>query len=198
MKKVTEYEVEWCWTNNEERKSMGQELSICRACGTILERVPHEGHFNSQYWRLKRPDDGLDLYCCPNGCSVAEAESKMARYLACDKTVMQEGHDSFGWKPILSLVENCWIAPDGTLYPVLVLGHAAFAVNVSSQIGIDPERDLECQGWVKISSGSDVMLTGDIPPNSRQKDTIFDYSIAKGYDTRQIFDKASIRGLILG
>lgn len=59
MAMVKDYEVYGCWTSPESGTQ-------CR-CGEVLKEVPEEGHYNSQYWRLKR-NDGMVLKCCPKGC----------------------------------------------------------------------------------------------------------------------------------
>jgi len=61
MKKETKFEVYGCW-------SFEGTVGICPKCASKLQVVPQVGHFNSKYWELKR-NDGLDLYCCPNGCN---------------------------------------------------------------------------------------------------------------------------------
>ena len=61
MVNVTDFEVYGCWTSPESKVE-------CE-CGTVMEQVPEEGHFNSKYWALKR-NDGMVLKCCPKGCAV--------------------------------------------------------------------------------------------------------------------------------
>lgn len=62
MELIKDYEVYGNW-NTE--KAAGQ----CPKCAAKLQLVPEEGHFNSQYWKLKQ-NDGLELYCCPTGCDA--------------------------------------------------------------------------------------------------------------------------------
>lgn len=62
MEIIKDYEVYGCWTSSEAVKA-------CPKCAIKVQLVPADGHFNSKYWKLKR-DDGLDLYCCPNGCNT--------------------------------------------------------------------------------------------------------------------------------
>lgn len=62
MEMIKDFEVYGCWTFDEA-------VGVCPKCSSKVELVPEEGHFNSQYWKFKR-DDGLDLYCCPNGCNA--------------------------------------------------------------------------------------------------------------------------------
>jgi len=56
-------EVEGMWSNC---------VTKCRKCGSILIECPREGHVNSHYWELERPD-GLVLKVCPNSCLESDA-----------------------------------------------------------------------------------------------------------------------------
>ncbi|MCK5131730.1 MAG: hypothetical protein KAR40_06205 [Candidatus Sabulitectum sp.] len=65
MKMITKYEVYGLWSVKKD--------SSCPLCKAKLELVPKEGHYNSEYWGRQR-DDGMLLYCCPEGCSLKKAE----------------------------------------------------------------------------------------------------------------------------
>lgn len=58
-------EVEGCW-------GILDSDSKCRLCGTVLIECPKEGHANSHFWELARPD-GQVLKVCPTGCLESEA-----------------------------------------------------------------------------------------------------------------------------
>jgi hypothetical protein len=62
MKIIKDYEVYGYWATPSDKHK-------CSICGATLESVPKEGHFNSRYLGLKK-NDGCELLCCPNGCSL--------------------------------------------------------------------------------------------------------------------------------
>ncbi len=76
MKLVTTYEVEGCWSTQNLLKS---SPTRCRKCGSIMEPVPQEGHFNSKYWELQRLEDEV-LVCCPEGCKEKDAVNAWRTY----------------------------------------------------------------------------------------------------------------------
>jgi len=160
MKIVTEYEVEGSWTDLSKK-----DRSRCRSCGSILEAVPQEGHFNSQYHYLKR-DDGLDLVCCPKGCSDDEATTKMREFLKIIHWCTGNSH-SYKWMLDYSKIFHCWIDRKGTIYPVSAMGHIAFCQDRGTT-----QWKLESEGWVKMST-LEIFYDGRKSPTQKQIDSLF-------------------------
>ena len=177
MKLVTDYEVEGCWTYERENNP-----SRCRYCGSILEKVPIEGHYNSQYWNLKR-NDGLDLFCCPNGCKLSLANKRMAEYLEVH-LYCKEGSESYDYELDFSKFKNAWIEPNGKVHPLEYEGHADFAINLNTT-----ERDLENKNWAKITTVDwQAINMSDGGFTLKQKDSIFEFCIAHNLDTKGLYE----------
>jgi predicted RNA-binding Zn-ribbon protein involved in translation (DUF1610 family) len=58
-------EVEGCWGRPDYD-------SKCRLCGSVFIECPKEGHVNSHFWELEKPD-GQVLKVCPNNCLESDA-----------------------------------------------------------------------------------------------------------------------------
>ena len=173
MKLVTKYEVEGAWTDMTR-----EVLSKCRCCGAELEPVPKEGHYNSKYHYLKQ-DDGLDLACCPNGCSEALAKATMRKFLAIQTSFLTKESKSFKWTIDYAQTDDFWISPEGIIYPIMYGDHWDFLYRFSK---LD-ERDAELAGWVKVSNR---ILVIHIPMNQKQFDAAFDLFVAKNWDFTEV------------
>lgn len=182
MKMITEYEVEGCWTDNEASYRLNNPTR-CRACGTPLELTPKTEHANSKYWKLQR-EDGLYLYCCPEGCSDKYASELMHIYLGLAQHALKEGSASYSWEADLESVENAWIDPDGIVYPVVAEGHRSFAEKI-----LHTNEQLLEKTWIKISSVSNEIAFDDKENTKKQKEALFDFFIANDYDTKRLYDE---------
>lgn len=158
MKMITDYEVEGCWRNPNSKEK-------CRLCGTLMQPVPKEGHFNSQYLELAR-DDGMILECCPKGCNVKEAEERMTefmkiRYYCAAKSA------SWCYKLDYNKIQDAWIDRQGNVYPVAWMGHIDFAYERNAD-----EATLENNGWLKLTAREFFWRK---KLSQAQIDMIFDY-----------------------
>lgn len=181
MDMITNYEVEGCWTSIPPAGN--NEPSRCRRCGTILELTPKEKHFNSKYWSLQQLD-GLLLANCPEGCSVKDAKDLMLDYLKFYR-YCTEGSQSYKYEMDYERIDDAWVSPNGQFYPVPPEGHNDFAYDEMDCL----QDDLENKGWAKISKGCEMVLTNpNIKVTNRQKESLFDFFIAKGYDTTEIYN----------
>jgi len=167
---ITDYEVEGCWSSG---------IPICRCCGAKQVRVIDEKHYNAKYLILQR-NDGMFLYCCPNGCFVGDAEEKMKMFLLVSRFCTKDSH-SYKWLPDFTKFNSCWINPDGIIYPVETTGHNSFAEEIGHS-----ERYLELQDWIKISNTS---ILNNINVTQKQRDALFDFAMANGYETKPLFDE---------
>ena len=78
-----------------------------------------------------------------------------------------------------SAVDHCWIAPDGTFWPVAFANHSYFADWKMQELGYDRTwvEDLEKLGWLHFS---DLSLRNERPKfTQRQFDTIWDWYVAQ-------------------
>jgi len=182
MNIVTDYEVEGGWAAKGHK-------TRCRNCGALLELTPLKDHYNSQYWHLKR-NDGYDLYNCPKGCSIEDANKSMTLFLYI-REYCTEDSTSYDWKPDFNKFVNCWISPDGTIYPVSSEGHVDFAYLYTTvfypMCRQNAQIYLEEQGWLKISRVMSWFAIGKYTFTKQQKNSIFDYCVAEELDTKNIF-----------
>lgn len=81
MELIVDYEVYGNWNTKE---SAGH----CPKCAAKLQLVPEEGHYNSQYWKLKQ-NDGLDLYCCPTGCDANFKQKIIENFKPIDEKILK-------------------------------------------------------------------------------------------------------------
>ncbi len=158
MKMITDYEVEGCWTSPKSK-------SNCRLCGTLMQSIPKEGHFNSKYWELTRRD-GMILKCCPEGCNVAEAEKKQKEFSKIRYYCIAKSN-SWKYKLDYNIIDHAWIDRQGTVYPLAYLGHFGFAVDRDTY-----ESTLEDTGWLKLTSRE---FYWEKKLSQPQIDMIFDY-----------------------
>ncbi len=158
MKMITDYEVEGCWSRPKSKRK-------CRLCGTEMELVPKENHYNSQYWRLAR-DDGTMLVCCPKGCDVKTAEKRMEKFLKIRCYCIAES-ESWHYKLDYNKIEDAWIDRQGTVYPLGIREHNDFAFEHNTD-----ERTLEKKGWLKLTS---MELFWEKKLSQQQINMVFDY-----------------------
>lgn len=178
MIKITDYEVEGCWTG---LKSKG----ACRNCGTIYENVPKDGHFNSQYLELQKHDEER-LVCCPKGCSVKSAEDCINRFLKI-RNYCTDNSESWDYELDYTTLFHAWIDRTGKVFPVGIRGHVSFAYDRNTT-----ESDLERKGWLKLSSGIDLFWEKKL--SKFQIDFVFDYLVANNHSKQvKIFMKYSER-----
>jgi len=176
MEMITVYEVEGCWTQEREVNP-----TLCRLCGTKLEKVPEKGHYNSKYWSLKQ-NDGLDLFCCPNGCSTKKADKAFKKYYEL-KPFLTEESTSYNIVLDYTKIFYGWLSPRGELHPVGFQEHNYYATEVLNK----SERELEVKGWAKLSKNSCFSISKE-GFTKKQKDFIFDYMIAHNYDVSCLYE----------
>jgi len=165
MKTITDYEVEGCWTSPKlERK--------CRLCGTEMQLVPRENHYNSQYWKFER-NDGTILVCCPKGCDVKEAEKRMEEFSKIRKHCVTNS-ESWSYKLDYNKIKHAWINRQGKVYPLESMEHVYFAIEHNTD-----ERTLENKGWLKLTS---MDFFWEKKLSKRQIDMIFDYIMTVGIE----------------
>lgn len=108
------------------------------------------------------------------------AEVKMKMFLLVSK-FCTKGSSSHKWLLDFSKFNSCWINPDGIIYPVDATGHNQFA----EEIGYS-ERYLELHDWVKISN---TTILNNVNVTQKQRDALFDFAMAKGYETKPLFEE---------
>lgn len=160
---ITDYEVEGCWTSPKSK-------SKCRLCGTKMQPVPKENHYNSQYLGLGR-NDGLILVCCPKSCDIKEAEKKMEGFLKISR-YCSTNSKSWSYKLDYNKIKHAWIDRQGKVYPLESRRHVNFAFEYNTD-----ERSLENKGWLKLTS---MEFFWDRKLSKRQIDMIFDYIMVVG------------------
>lgn len=178
MKMITDYEVEGGWTTKEAK-------SKCRNCGTIKELVPEKGHYNSKYWELKR-NDGLDLFCCPNGCSVEEADRKFKLYAKIANYCIKGGKsESWNYKLDYKKVNCGWISPKGILYPCEYKEHIDSCYDFFNK----SEASIEEEGYFKLSLtiSNHHIVEGNRIPTKKQIETIIDWAHSRNYKTKEFY-----------
>ena len=163
MKKITDYEVEGCWTSPKSK-------SKCRLCGTEMQSVPKENHYNSQYWGLER-NDGLILVCCPEGCDVKEAEKRIKVFSKIGKYCVANS-ESWCYKLDYNKIRDAWIDRQGTVYPLGIREHNNFAFEYNTD-----ERTLEKKGWLKLTS---MEFFWEKKLSQQQINMVFDYIMTVG------------------
>jgi hypothetical protein len=163
MKIITNYEVEGCWSSSKSGIK-------CRACGTEMQSVPKENHYNSKYWRLSR-NDGLGLVCCPKGCNVKEAEKRMKEFLKIQYYCIIKS-ESWNYKLDYNKIKDAWIDRQGKVYPLGTREHNDFAFEHNTD-----ERTLEKKGWLKLTS---VEFFWEKKLSQQQINMIFDYIMITG------------------
>ncbi len=165
MKIITNYEVEGCWTGQISK-------SKCRLCGTKMQVVPKENHYNSQYWELEK-NDGNILVCCPKGCDVKEAENSMKEFLKIQYYYITK-IEIWHYKLDYNKIKDAWIDRQGTVYPLEIREHNNFAFEHNTD-----ERTLEKKGWLKLTS---MEFFWDKKLSKQQINTIFDYIMIVGIE----------------
>ena len=177
MKMITDYEVEGGWTTKEAK-------SKCRNCGTIKELVPEKGHYNSKYWELKR-NDGLDLFCCPNGCSVKETDKKMKYYLEF-RFYMTKNSKSYNYQLDYTKIKYGWIDRKGVLFPCKHMEHSRIAEEIFNK-SMD---EIEEQGYVKMTmrENKKIVVCSIKKPTRLQINTILDWAHANNFKTQELFE----------
>jgi len=177
MKLITDYEVEGSWTTHKAK-------SRCRNCGKLKELVPEKGHYNSQYWKLKRPD-GLDLFCCPNGCSIKEADKKMEYFLTFYNYMIKRCK-SYNYRLDYTIIKYGWIDRKGILFPCKHQEHKYIAEKIFKK----NMNIIENEGYVKITVGINqkIVISCIKKPTEQQINTILDWAHANNFKTRELFN----------
>lgn len=158
MKIIKDYEVEGCWTGLKSQ-------SKCRLCGTLLETVPKQGHYNSRYWELQKHDEER-LVCCLNGCDMNIAESKIKEFLKI-RNYCTTNSESHNYKLDFNIIHNAWIDRKGRIFPCEYREHVELAFDLNND-----EITLEKKGWLKLTS-MEFMWSKKL--SQKQIDIIFDY-----------------------
>lgn len=177
---IKDYEVEGCWTTKKsERKRK------CRNCGALEELVPEEGHFNSRYWNLKR-NDGLDLFCCPNGCSVKDAESKMKYFIAFYK-YMIEGSESYNYKLDYKKIRFFWLDKKGRMYPCESNEHEEIAVDFFNCSSLR----LKNNGFIEsiFESKNNICLISENKITKKQVNILIDWMHDNNIKTKEFMEE---------
>lgn len=161
MKLIKDYEVEGCWTSTDKKRK-----TKCRACGAVMDNVPKEEHYNSQYWELQRHNQER-LVCCPNGCSEKLGVQKFREFNKI-RYYCTKNSESWNYKLDYNIVHNAWIDRKGKIFPCEYQKHIDLAYELNSD-----ERTLERKGWVKLSNLT--FMWDDNRLSQKQIDVIFDY-----------------------
>ncbi len=173
MKIVTEYEVEGAWSSLKNK-------SKCRLCGTVLEPVPRDGHFNSQYWRLER-NDGQILKCCPEGCSE-QACLDLIKYFKIVYQYCKPNAQPYDFELDYSLIPGFWMDRKGIIYPCGKEEHVYLADEYFNKY----ENQLEEAGFVRFSSD---YIACDKRPSKAQRNAIYKFLEFHGEDITKAFEK---------
>ena len=176
MKMVTKYEVEGCWTCDPVLPNKKQ--SMCGACGTVLKRTPEDGHFNSTYWNLKR-NDGLEMRCCPNGCSVKDADRKRKIFNNIGN-YCKKGSVAGNYTLDYDRIKAFWMDTKGKIYPCAIRDHSTLC----DELWGKRESEIEEQGFVKHSGDC---ISADKRPNRIQRDAIYKYIELRGGNIASAF-----------
>jgi len=180
MEMITNYEVEGSWTTKKVK-------SKCRYCGALQELVPETGHYNSKYWELKR-NDGLNLFCCPHGCSVIVANNKM-HYFINFSYYMVDSSQSYNYKLDYSKIKCGWIDRKGIIYPCYNREHRYIAEEILNST----QDKIEKEGYVlltieinKYVNNYRVVCTKKV--SKLQINTILYWAHANNLKTKDFYD----------
>lgn len=175
MKMVTDYEVEGCWSGR---------IPVCRNCGKKEKLVPEKGHYNSQYWELKQ-NDGLDLFCCPEGCSVKAADKRMNYFLSFSKFIKDfDKAESYNFELDFKKINSAWIDKEGIFYPCDYQGH----VNIADAFFDTTDSDLEGRNYIRLSSASDYLIQCIKKPTKKQINSIIDWAHENTLNTKEFYE----------